>query len=118
MATCKADDGLTLEAPEGSGESIVTLRALGDASFAAASGDVNVTFAFADSGEVIGASIARASEQAVATAREALHGIVTIFDSSEEIATAGLRRGVVTIIDAVNDFATSSIASGAVASAN
>ena len=65
-----------------------------------------------------GASIVRASEQAVATTREALRGIVTILDSSEEIAAAGLRRGVVTIIDVVNDLATSAVASTAIASAN
>jgi hypothetical protein len=40
---------------------------------------------------------------------------VTILDSSEQIATAGLRRGVVTIID---DLATSAVASNAVAAAN
>ena len=118
FAITVADDGLTLEAPEGWGFSMVTLHALGAQTFAAADGDVNVTFAFADSGEVIGASIVRASEQAVATTREALRGIVTILDSSEQIATAGLRRGVVTIVDVVNDLATSPIAAGAVASAN
>jgi hypothetical protein len=107
------DDTLTLEAPKSWGSSMVTLRALGARSFAAADGDVSVTFAFADNGEVIGASIVRASEQAIATTRQALRGIVTILDSSEDVATAGLRRGVVTIIDVVSD-----LASGAVASAN
>ena len=72
----------------------------------------------ADDGEVSGASIVRATEQAVATTREALRGIVTILDSSEEIATAGLRRGIVTIIDVVNDVATSAVAPNAVASTN
>jgi len=106
-----ADDELTLEAPESWGPSLLTLHAFDTQTFAAADGDVRVTFAFADDGEVKGASIARASEQAIATTREALRGIVTILDSSEEIATAGLRRGVVTIIDVVSDIATSAVAS-------
>jgi hypothetical protein len=109
--TVADDDGLTLEAPEGWGLSMVTLHALGVRSFTTDDGDVSVTFAFADNGEVSGASIVRASEQAVATTREALRGIVTILDTSEEIATAGLRRGVVTIIDVVNDLASSAVAS-------
>jgi len=113
-----ADDELTLEAPESWGSSVLTLRAFGAQSFATDDADVHVTFAFAGDGEVSGASIVHASEQAVATTREALRGIVTILDSSEEIATAGLRRGVVTIIDVVNDLATSAVASSAVASAN
>jgi hypothetical protein len=113
-----ADDELTLEAPEGWGSSVLTLRALGAQSFATDDAGVHVTFAFAGDGEVSGASIVCASEQAVATTREALRGIVTILDSSEEIATAGLRRGVVTIVDVVNDLATSAVASNAVASAN
>jgi hypothetical protein len=113
-----ADDELTLEAPEGWGPSLLTLHAVSPLSFAADGADVQVTFAFAGDGEVSGASIVGASEQAVATTREALRGIVTILDSSEEIATAGLRRGVVTIIDVVNDFATSAVASTAIASAN
>jgi hypothetical protein len=114
------DDELTLEAPEGWGPSLLTLHAVGPLRFAADGADIQVTFtfAFAGDGEVSGASIVRASEQAVATTREALRGIVTILDSSEEIATAGLRRGVVTIIDVVNDFATSAVASTAIASAN
>ena len=118
FAITVGDDGLTLEVPESWGRSLFSLHSLGTRTFAAADGDVNVTFAFGADGEVIGASIARASEQAIATTREALRGIVTILDSSEQIATAGLRRGVVTIIDVVNDFATSPIASGAVASTN
>jgi hypothetical protein len=105
------DDGLTLEVPDSWGLSLVTLRALGAQSFTTSDGDVNVTFAFADDGEVSGASIVRASEQAIATTRRALRGIVTILDSSEQIATAGLRRGVVTIIDVVNDLATTAVAS-------
>ena len=113
-----ADDELTLEAPESWGPTLLTLRAVGPLSFAADSADIHVTFAFADDGEVCGASIARATEQAVATTREALRGIVTILDSSEEIATAGLRRGIVTIIDVVNDVATSAVAPNAVASTN
>ena len=116
--TVADDDALTLEAPESWGPSLLTLHAVGPLSFAADGTDVHVTFAFADDGEVSGASIARATEQAVATTREALRGIVTILDSSEEIATAGLRRGIVTIIDVVNDVATSAVASNAVASAN
>ena len=106
-----ADDGLTLEAPESWGPSLLTLRAFDAQTFAADDGDVRVTFAVADDGEVRGASIVRASEQVIATTREALRGIVTILDSSEEIATAGLRRGVVTIIDVVSDIATSAVAS-------
>jgi hypothetical protein len=113
-----ADDGLTLEAPATWELAVLTLRALGAHSFAAADGNVLVTFAFADDGEVSGASISRASEQASATTREALRGIVTILDSSKEIATAGLRRGVVTIIDVVNDLATGAVAASTVASAN
>src|SRR5262249_19209072 len=76
------DEALTLEAPASWGHSMLTLHALGAQSFAADNGDVRVTFAFADSGEVIGASIVRASEQAIATTRQALRGIVTILDSS------------------------------------
>jgi hypothetical protein len=106
-----ADDELTLEAPESWGSSLLTLRAVGAQSFATDDADVRVTFAFAGDGEVSGAAIVHASEQAVATTREALRGIVTILDSSEEIATAGLRRGVVTIIDVVTDLATSAVAS-------
>jgi hypothetical protein len=113
-----ADDELTLEAPESWGPSLLMLHAVGPLSFAAEDADVQVTFAFAGDGEVSGASIVRASEQAVATTREALRGIVTILDSSEQIATAGLRRGVVTIIDVVNDLATSAVASTAIASTN
>ena len=113
-----ADDELTLEAPESWGPSLLVLHAVGPLSFAAEDADVQVTFAFAGDGEVSGASIVRASEQAVATTREALRGIVTILDSSEQIATAGLRRGVVTIIDVVNDLATSAVASTAIASTN
>jgi hypothetical protein len=113
-----ADDELTLEAPESWGPSLLTLHAVGPLSFAADGADVHVTFAFAGDGEVNGASIVRATEQAVATTREALRGIVTILDSSEQIATAGLRRGIVTIIDVVNDVATSAVAPNAVASAN
>ena len=112
------DDELTLEAPESWGPPLLTLHAVGPLSFAADDADVRVTFAFASDGEVSGASIARASEQAVATTREALRGIVTILDSSEQIAAAGLRRGVVTIIDVVNDLATSAVASTTVAAAN
>ena len=112
------DDGLTLEPPEGWGAALLTLHALGAQSFSSDDADVHVTFAFADDGEVSGASIVRATEQAVATTREALRGIVTILDSSEQIATAGLRRGIVTIIDVVNDVATSAVAPNAVASAN
>src|SRR3954471_3556621 len=97
------DDELTLESPTNWGSSLLTLHALGAQSFATDDADVHVTFAFAGDGNVSGASIFRASEQAVATTREALRGIVTILDSSEEIATAELRRGVVTIIDVVND---------------
>jgi hypothetical protein len=111
FAITVADDTLTLEAPESWGDALLTLRALGAQSFAAADGDVQLTFMFGADGEVSGASIVRASEQAVATTREALRGIVTILDSSEEIATAELRRGVVTIIDVVNDLATSAVAS-------
>jgi hypothetical protein len=113
-----ADDELTLEAPESWSPSLLTLHAVGPLSFVADGADVHVTFVFAGDGEVIGASIVHASEQAVATTRQALRGIVTILDSSEEIATAGLRRGVVTIIDVVNDLATSAVASTTVASAN
>jgi hypothetical protein len=105
------DDELTLEAPESWGSSLLTLHALGAQTFADSDGDIRVTFAFAGDGEVSGASIVRASEQAIATTREALRGIVTILDSSEEIATAGLRRGVVTIIDVVSDYAASVVAS-------
>jgi hypothetical protein len=112
------DDALTFEAPGSWGLSVLTLHALGAQNFMAADGDVSVTFAFAGDGEVSGASIVRASEEAIATTREALRGIVTILDSSEEIAAAGLRRGVVTIIDVVNDVATSAVASTTVASAN
>jgi len=113
-----ADDELTLEAPESWGPSLLMLHVVGPLSFAAEDADVQVMFAFAGDGEVSGASIVRASEQAVATTREALRGIVTILDSSEQIATAGLRRGVVTIIDVVNDLATSAVASTAIASTN
>jgi hypothetical protein len=113
-----ADEELTLEAPEGWGPTLLTLRAVGPLSFAADGADIHVTFAFADDGEVSGASIARATEQAVATTREALRGIVTILDSSEEIAAAGLRRGIVTIIDVVDDVATSAVGPNAVASTN
>ena len=111
------DDGLTLEPPEGWGAALLTLRALGAQSFSSDDADVHVTFAFGRDGEVSGASIARASED-VATTREALRGIVTVLDSSEQIATAGLRRGIVTIVDVVNDLATNALASSAVASAN
>ena len=110
-----ADDELTLEAPESWGPSLLTLHAVGPLSFAAEGADVHVTFAFAGDGEVSGASIVRASKQAIATTREALRGIVTILDTSEQIATAGLRRGIVTIVDVVNDLATSAVASNAVA---
>ena len=105
------DDELTLEVPESWGSSVLTLYAIGAQSFAAADGDVHVTFTFGGDGEVSGASIVRTSEKAIATTREALRGIVTILDSSEEIATAGLRRGVVTIIDVVSDLATTAVAS-------
>jgi hypothetical protein len=111
FAITVGDDSLTLESPEGWGPSVLTLHALGPQLFTDADGDIRVTFAFAGDGEVSGASIVRASEQAVATTREALRGIVTILDSSEEIATAGLRRGVVTIIDVVSDYAMSAVAS-------
>ncbi len=113
-----ADDELTLEAPESWGSSVLTLRALGAQSFATDDADVRVTFTLAGDGEVSGGSIVRASERAVATTREALRGVVTILDSSEQTATAGLRRGVVTIVDVVNDLATSIVASSVVASAN
>jgi hypothetical protein len=113
-----ADDELTLEAPESWGSSLLVLHAVGPLSFAADGADVQVTFAFAGDGEVSGASIVHATEQAVATTREALRGIVTILDSSEQIATAGLRRGIVTIVDVVNDLATSAVASTAIASTN
>ena len=106
-----AEDELTLEAPESWGPSLLTLRAFDAQTFAAADGDVRVTFAFDDDGGVSGASIVRVSQQAIATTREALRGIVTVLDSSEEIAAAGLRRGVVTIIDVVSDIATSAVAS-------
>jgi hypothetical protein len=113
-----ADDELTLETPEGWSPSLFTLHALDARTFATADADVRVTFAFAGDGEVSGASVFRASERAVATTHEALRGIVTILDSTDEIATAGLRRGVVTIVDVVNNLATSAVASSVVASAN
>jgi len=118
FAITVGDDALTFEEPESWGDSVLTLYALGAQTFATADADVRVTFAFAGDGEVSGASVVHASEQAVAATREALRGIVTILDTSEQIATAGLRRGVVTIIDVVNDVATSAVASNAVASAN
>jgi hypothetical protein len=106
------DDELTLEAPESWESSVLTLRALDAQTFAAIAGEIRVLFAFAADGEVSGASVYRGTEpQAVATTREPLRGIVTILDSADEIATAGLRRGVVTIVDIANDLATSAIAS-------
>ncbi len=118
FAITVTDDALTFEEPESWGNAILTLHALGAQTFATDDADVRVTFSLADDGEVRGASIVRGSEQALAATREALRGIVTILDTSEQIATAGLRRGVVTIVDVVNDVATSVVASNAVASAN
>ena len=112
------DEGLLLESPEGWGLPALTLRTVDGRSFAAVGADIRMTFAFDANGEVSGASVYRTAanedaNEAVATTRTPLRGIVTIIDSVEEAAIAGLlRHGIVTIIDVLN------VAEGGVAAAN
>ena len=105
------DEAVTLETTESSGLMLLTLRAVDSATFESADGAVRVTFSLAADGDVSGASITGAgTREAVATTREPLRGVVTILDSVDEAAAAGvLRRGVVTIYD-VTDFATGGVA--------
>ena len=105
------DDVLTLEAPEGSAVGIATLYAVDATTFASLDGATRVTFALNADGTVSGASLSgSAVNESIATSREPLRGVVTIVDSVDEAATAGLlRRGVVTIYDVV-DLATSGVA--------
>jgi hypothetical protein len=105
------DDALTLEAPESWGLPVLTLRAEDARNFVAVGADVRVTFTFDAGGEVSAANVYRsAANEAVATTRAPLRGIVTIIDSHEDAVTAALPRGVVTIID-VPDVATTVVAS-------
>jgi len=105
------DETLTFEAPEGSAASIATLYALDATTFESLDGVTRVTFAPAADGTVSGASVSRsAGHESIATSREPLRGVVTIVDSADEAAGAGMpRRGVVTIYDVV-DLATSGVA--------
>ncbi len=95
------DEGLALEASQGSGFVLTTLRAVDAASFESADGAIRVSFQLAADGQVSGASISGLdAREAAATTRTPLRGIVTIFDSVEDAAEAGfMRRGVVTIHD-------------------
>jgi hypothetical protein len=87
------------------------LYALDATTFESLDGVTRVTFALAADGTVSGASVSRsAGHESIATSREPLRGVVTIVDSADEAAGAGmLRRGVVTIYDVV-DLATSGVA--------
>jgi hypothetical protein len=82
------DEELTLESPATWGLPALTLHALDAQSFAAAAGELRVTFAFAADGAVSGASLYRDTERAVVTSRIALRGIVTILDVSDVLAAS------------------------------